>query len=279
MRKFVKTVLIVAAIFILAGAAMIFFAGINGLFLADLIFPTGVQGSQLWQALTGRDEADYLQGIMASDAARIETLRLDIGAGDVTVKPGDDFAVLYGGKERNIRVRQEEGELSVSLNESFRLRDWSNPGKFHKNGRLTLVIPEDYLFRDVTIRQGAGRLVVEGLCSSGSVAVSLNAGLLELSGLQADAAELRLDSGVAKINGYQVETGDIRCDCGSVTLSCAASDAEIRGQVQMDLGSVIINGHRQNGSVDAGFGYALAPYTLNVRCDVGVIRLCTAGAP
>ena len=276
MKKFSKVILIVAAIFIVFGAGLTILAGMNGVWPAELVFPSGISGAQLWRSVTEWGERDYAKGVVNQDGSRVQTLRLQVGAGDVTIKEGEDFAVNYGGKVRNIQVLQNNGELSIRLNDRFHLTDWNSSGKFSKNGRLTLIIPKDYLFQDVVIQQNAGRLTIDGLQIINSASISLDAGVLELKGLQAEDADLNLGSGTVKISDYLATTGLVNCGCGSIILSCAASEAEIQGQVQVELGTVTINGHRQNGTVDAGFGYALAPHELNIKCDVGVIHLCTA---
>ena len=260
----------------LVGLGLTFYAGLSGLLPSELTFPSGIKGGALWQSLQGQAAGDQLPDLPTEGPDAVTSLKLDIGLAKVTIREGERFALIYEGKERHLQVEQEEGLLSIGLKGGWQLADWREPGKYRENLRLTLVVPADYCFQTVAICQDSGILNIQGLEAQGSVTIAMGAGYLSMDDLVTAGADLSLDTGWVKLDNYSGRQGNVSCGWGSVTLACADSSAALQGQVQVDLGDVTIDGRRQSGFVDAGFGYPRAERELDIQCNVGAVNICTA---
>lgn len=275
MKTLFKVVLIIALVLVLLGAGLVAYTAIRGVEIAALMLPDGSNAGELAQLLTddsGRLDLSKELNLNAADP--ISKLRLYAGAGMVQLVSGPEFDIIFSGNERNLRLSNMNGLLLINFNEQTRLRDWLGLGKVNANSRLTVVVPEQYHFDSVDIRIAAGRLLVNDRLNADSVHINVEAGAMTVQALQAQTAQLSIGAGAMLLRGYDVMDGEIDCNCGSVSLR-TADNAELRGRIEVDLGSLVLDERRRGGSLELDFGHIDTARQLNVNCDLGAVEIRT----
>ena len=195
--------------------------------------------------------------------ADVRNLSICVGAADLYIKEGDVFSVQSN--LEHLKVEQEGDELIIEETREF--------GVTVNGAVLTIYVPADAVFENVSITTGAGRLTVEQL-TSGTLDFELGAGDVSIISLIATKAaeidggagritiadgsvqNLNLSMGVGQLNLTSALTGVCQLDLGigqsDITLLGAKDDYKL--EIEKGVGTVIVDGETVTNHESSGTG-------------------------
>lgn len=206
-------------------------------------------------------------------------LDIDLEAANFIVEFGDKLQLETNNE--NIKVTEDYGKLIVKEKH----RNWFK----NRNMDVVLYIPRDYVFENVELETGAGKIEIEAL-SSRRLNFDLGAGNVLIKNLfvgekaeidtgagnftisNGDISNLDLDMGVgkttinSKLNGYS----DIDCGVGEINLNLLDSINNYRFNLDKGIGSVKINNEEISGNT-----YGSGTNVIKIDGGVGSINIST----
>jgi len=219
-----------------------------------------------------------------SVTGEVRDLYIEIPAADLSVKEGDAFWVESNLK--NLKVEEDGGRLSVMDVSKTKISGFS--AKSGETPVLTLYVPAGFVFENVNVSTGAGRLTIDTL-SAETVDFELGAGEVSIGSLSAKKSadieggagritvsggamnDLDLDMGVGELNLTSALSGDCRLDMGvgesNVTLIGSRDDYRL--DIEKGIGSICVDGKNVS---DFGTGGAGAN-EVEITGGVGAINI------
>ena len=156
-----------------------------------------------------------------------------------------------------------------------------------RHNKLTLRLPSDLEFTDVTISLGAGNLEWDSLTTD-SLILDAGAGSITLSNVSAATTDVNLGAGIIDLNHCTLQNasfevgmgelnysgvirGDLAADCGMGSLTFAFIDSEQKHNYSLDgsMGSISIG--------DKGYGGLEYEKTLNNNASSNYELSCSMG--
>lgn len=218
------------------------------------------------------DVKDYS---VSSDA---KSLKIEIGAADLSIKQADEFRVESNLK--NLRVDNNNGVLTIENGKKF--------SGTYKGAVLTLYIPANTVFEEVKVSTGAGELTIDSL-SAGTVDFDFGAGEVTIGTLIAASAanidggageitvsngalrNLDVDMGVGELNLTSALTGNCEFDLGvgesNITVIGNKDDYSL--DIEKGIGNITVDGTGVSNIKSSGNGL----YSIEVSGGVGAINL------
>ena len=219
----------------------------------------------------------------AADASKIKHINIDLGGGEYIIEQSSDnhyFQIVAESSD----TYQYYTENSTFYVIGF---DGSSINCGDRHNKLTLRLPSDLEFTDVTISLGAGNLEWDSLTtdslildagagsitlSNGSAAtkdVNLGAGIIDLNHCTLQNASFEV--GMGELNYSGVIRGDLTADCGMGSLTFAFIDSEQKHNYSLDgsMGSISIG--------DKGYGGLEYEKTLNNNASSNYELSCSMG--
>ena len=182
-------------------------------------------------------------------------ISFSINAGDVTLQTGDQYNIRYEGNDRFVpEVNAEEGIWTVKQ----QLR--KNNFRFHdiRENRIVVTIPVETVL--------------------GSVEFNVNAGDLNISGINADRMSIDADAGDIDLRNGQIGTLKMVANAGDLdiadtgftngSLDLNAGDLKIRNAVFTEL-----SGEMDMGNVEIASAVSLEDASIDLDVDLGDIRI------
>lgn len=218
----------------------------------------GVFGSRI----TGETAVGEMRSFTLSDS--IESLDLELGAAELKIVTGDRFSLESNHKY--LEVKEENNTLNIS--EEKVAFGFSNEGL-----SVVLTVPKDFVFEDVSIEAGAGKVDIDTLRAN-TISLDLGAGQTDIGTLCAltrasintgagkltirdgQIQDLTLDHGVGKLDMTGALTGNCDVDLGvgsaEITLVGTREDYQIR--MDKGLGDATLDGQSMGDGSTYGGG-------------------------
>ncbi len=210
--------------------------------------------------------------------SEIHSLDISINAADFTIEYRDTFGV-----ESNLKylsVREKNGVLTIV--------DEARANKNYSNAKLTLYIPRDTVFDDVSIETGAAKMTAETL-STASLKFRLGAGDVSIKQLNVTSRadieggagaitvaggtlnNLKLGMGVGELNMTAALLGNNELDfgIGESNLTVLGNKGDYRIDIEKGLGSITVDGEKVTDFGTSGNGQ----YSLEIETGVGAVNL------
>lgn len=212
-------------------------------------------------------------------SSEIHSLDISISAADFTIEYGDTFGV-----ESNLKylsVSERNGVLTIVDKKTKGNRNYNN-------AKLTLYIPRDTVFDDVSIETGAAKMTAETL-STASLELKLGAGDVNIEQLnvtsyadiEGGAGEITVSGGA--LNNLELEMGvgelnmtvallgnnDLNFGIGKSNLTVLGSKDDYRIDIEKGLGAVTIDGEKVTDFGTSGNGQ----HSLEIETGVGSVNL------
>lgn len=241
----------------LALAIVLTISIIGGICSAIGLF-AGVFGS----GITGETAVGEMRSFALSDS--IESLDLELGAAELKIVTGDRFSLESNHKY--LEVKMENNTLDIS--EEKVAFGFSNEGL-----SVVLTVPKDFVFEDVSIEAGAGKVDIDTLRAN-TLRLDLGAGQTDIGTLCAltranintgagkltirdgQIQDLTLDHGVGKLDMTGALTGNCDVDLGvgsaEITLVGTREDYQIR--MDKGLGNATLDGQSMGDGSTYGGG-------------------------
>lgn len=206
-------------------------------------------------------------------------LDIDVTSSNITIKVGDTFKVETNNK--NITSKQDNNKLYIKEKK----HNWFSSSK---NTELVVSIPSDFIFDEVAIESGTGKVSIETL-STKKLDLDLGAGKVEIDTLtvleeakidggagemiitSSDIHNLDLDMGVGRLSLTCKLTGTNKIDSGvgEVNLSFLGTLEDYQIKLDKGLGTATLNGKNMNDNTNYGTG----KNTLTIDGGVGSIQV------
>lgn len=187
-----------------------------------------------------------LKRVSVSDDYNI--LDIEVTDADIVIKEGNDFRIEKS--DDNIRVKEIGNKLLIT-EKSYGLLESK------RDSELIVYVPISYLFDEVSIESGAGRVFVDGL-NAKELELDLGTGKVNLNKLNV-SKEMAVDSGAGEViidNGV-INNLELDMGVGRVELNVV-----LRGKNEIDSGI---------GEASLVLGDSSDNYKINVNKGVGKI--------
>ena len=151
----------------------------------------------------------------------VHSLHIQIGAAEVVIKEAENFSL-----ESNLKylsVSDDNGILTIS--------EENNTGVTYTNAFLTLYIPADTVFDDISIMIGAAKMTT-GTLSADRVNLKLGAGDIRIENLSA-TSQSKIEGGAGKITIENGTLQNLQLKMGTGELNLTAS---LTGKSDLCLG-------------------------------------------
>ena len=212
-------------------------------------------------------------------ATEIHSLDIHLNAADFAIEYGDTFGV-----ESNLKylsVTERNGVLTIVDNKTKGNRNYNN-------AKLTLYIPRDTVFDDVSIETGAAKMTAETL-STASLELKLGAGNIKIEQLNVTSHadieggtgeitvaggtlnNLELEMGVGELNMTVALLGnnELNFGIGESNLTVLGSKDDYRIDIEKGLGTVTIDGKTVTDFGTSGNGQ----HSLEIETGIGAVNL------
>ena len=310
MKSFYKNALILSIICIILGLGMTVVGAAKGgidLFRrmvidGELSFSygdnnIGINGDSIGISSNGNDydtdEVYEYEFNVSDDNYTIENLDLSVGATAVWIEYGDTekFQVTIEKSEiggtHSCEVKDNTLYIESSADE---VKNILGDSTFHK---INLVIPKNYVFKEVKLSLGAGNIEGEGL-EAEKILADIGAGNMEIETLKAGKnIEVSVGAGNFEIDEMKAEELKIKCDAGRVyaeeaevkkdiTLTCDAgyvymdikeSQESYNYDLKCSMGSISVGDESYNGHVFSKNIDNQAVRAVKAECNIGAIEI------
>lgn len=199
-------------------------------------FPNGIG----W---VSRDESPAAENIHKTFTG-VTKIDMDLAAGQVEFAEGEgnEIRVDTDGLSQSLGFKcyMEGNELKLTGKKRF-----SGVGNIGK-GKITVYIPRETTFEDVSLSMGAGTLNV-GQIYTKDMSVEIGAGEVIIDKFQADEAEFECGAGSITANGDIRNSADIHCGVGSIVYTAAGREEEYNYDIECGVGEVICGKNTYSG--------------------------------
>ena len=214
--------------------------------------------------------------VKVSDFSRLDLTTSTI---DVTVKPGDEYAVSYHVNEDFIpEITNNNGTLTVKTKKQTGFMFFNFWNSTDEDEYIIITVPENKS-RSLDIESSTADIVIQDLDFSGKIETST--GDITLSNLKADAAlELQVSTGDIYIKNCKLDSLYTEASTGQVNIS----NSEIKGKYQAEtstgditLNSSTVDSVLFNGSTSDIKFQSTVCKNINIETSTGDISLGLKG--
>lgn len=210
---------------------------------------------------------------LAPSNSAITRLEFEIGAGEVEIISGDDFALIYGGgRSRDYFYEHHEGSTWYIGTNDDDWRWWRGWWRVDDNFSLTVVLPRDFVAEYASISLGAGSMAVEQLAAA-ELVLDMGAGSITMGDIRANSADLHVGLGEMQVKRFHADTARLDVGMGSVRAQLRHELEQYRYRAAVGLGSVTVGRNSYSGNADVASGAADAPYFIDISCGLGEVTL------
>lgn len=239
---------------------------------------SGICGAiALLTGMTGRSTAGPMSSYQVS--GDIESLDMEISAAALKIVSGDRFAVESNHKY--LKVRLNEGKLKI---DEEKVMFGASP----EGVTVVLTVPEGFVFEDVDIETGAGKVEIDTL-SANTLSMELGAGSTRIGCLNAatrgnvstgagmlvvedgELNDLSMEIGTGKLELTGRLTGKSRLDfgLGEAELTLLGSREDYQIKFEKGIGSGTLDGNEMSG----GSVYGGGKNRLDIDGGIGALRI------
>ena len=194
----------------------------------------------------------------------VQKLDVELGAGVVTILPGDDFTTTCN-RDGVVTSRLDGHTYEVEMVDT--LAPWT--GKLE----VTITVPRDSVLHELDLSIGAGQMTVKDL-SCETAELDVGAGQMTLENV-ACTGKLDIDLGVGqlKYQGSVSGKADIECDMGEVKLAIPRP-ADFGYRVECSMGTVKLGDEKRfSGMSNTVSEHEDAATFFDIECGMGSVKV------
>lgn len=293
MKRFLKVILILAAVFGAAGLGLTAGGAAMGATMGDVsVLDQGVK--QLLNVLDDREsvidpdedmdeiEDDFQtdaesavneKGVLADnadssaytktyEAAAVSDLSCDLRYEELVLKTWneDKVQVKVTGKDHDrVKISNDNGSLTIASSQKVR------------NRSVEIFCPENLNFQKIKLQMGAGTIELDGDFKADQMEVNVGAGTLENSGsLDVKEADFTVGVGTADIGELQVEKLNGSCGMGNMDLVLAGKAADYNYELKCGLGNLEVDDSQETSITSGNKQITNDSATKNIKLDCGM---------
>ncbi len=204
-------------------------------------------------------KADVQQTI---DSAEITKLDIDLGASTLKILPSEDQYFYASVDSSGTCQAYSDAELLCVK---------------ATTGDVTLYIPKDYSFDQVSITVGAGEISGASAFRAAELIVELAAGEINLSNVEAEHLDTAVGAGSLTFAGNILQSVDARCSMGDLTLWLTGTETDFNYDAEVTAGEITIDEKSLGGISQKCQINNDASKNAKVKCSLGNIDISFAG--
>lgn len=178
----------------------------------------------------------------------LKELIINTDYANVSVSRGDKLSVSFSLPEKLVpKVEFSNGRLTIeSPKNNVTLLPFGGKRDYY----ISLTLPEDTESDRVTVELDAGNLNIDGL-NSKSVAIEVDAGNVNLNNCSSQTLGVELDAGNLEMTGCTIHSINAELDAGNILAKdCVIED----GSCETDLGNIDLSGDIGNVNMKTSLG-------------------------
>ncbi len=293
MKRFLKVILILAAVFGAAGLGLTAGGAAMGATMGDVgVLDQGVK--QLLNVLDGResviapeedmaeleddfqadaenavnekgvltDNADSSAYTKVYEASAVSDLSCDLRYEELVLKTWneDKVQVKVTGKDHNrVKINNDNGSLTIASSQKVR------------NRSIEIFCPKNLNFQKIKLQMGAGTIQLDGDFKADQMEVNVGAGTIENSGsLDIKEADFTVGVGTADISELQVENLKGSCGMGDMELTLTGKAADYNYELKCGLGNLEVDDSQETSITSGNKRITNEGATKNIKLDCGM---------
>ena len=293
MKRFLKVILILAAVFGAAGLGLTAGGAAMGATMGDVgVLDQGVK--QLLNVLDGResviapeedmaeleddfqadaenavnekgvltDNADGSAYTKAYEASAVSDLSCDLRYEELVLKTWNEakVQVKVTGKDHNrVKISNDNGSLTIASSQKVR------------NRSVEIFCPENLNLQKIKLQMGAGTIELDGDFKAEQMEVNVGAGTIENSGsLDIKEADFTVGVGTADISELQVENLKGSCGMGDMELTLTGKAADYNYELKCGLGNLELDDSQETSITSGNKQITNEGATKNIKLDCGM---------
>ena len=243
-------------------------------------------------------------GTTSMESNNVKNINIDVEYGEIIIQRGNTDKIdiqTTNIHEEMFKAAVDGDTLKVRYKKGF---TFFNFGLFGKNSKIVITLPEDSVYENVDIDNGAGAMRISNF-EAKKIDIDNGVGELKLENIIAEdkmdletgtgemsidtltCGTLKIESGVGEVNAKNVKCGDIKTSsgvgsfrfdgriegdadisngCGEIRMNLTGSSADYGFKVDSGIGQVRVNG---NTPVQT----SSAKYTFKVSTGIGEVRI------
>ncbi len=217
----------------------------------------------------------------AFDSNGITKLDIELGACELQLLPSEDqyfYAHVDGAGTCQVYPDNEtlcmKAVSAASVGASLGLdTNEINLDLKAPTGAVTLYIPKDFHFEEVTLSLGAGEITGEAAFTADQLEVELAAGEITLSNLEVAKLDAEVGAGVLNFAGNVLKSVNAECGMGDLTIELTGAKADFNYDVEVAAGEVTIGNESFGGVAGERKIDNNASKDVNVECAMGNIEI------
>lgn len=202
--------------------------------------------------------------------SNIREIEGEVFAGNIVVKAvdGSEITVETEGVSERLGFSSYEKEGTLYLKTKENLKEWSGMNV----GTITVSIPKDMIFEEVSLDIGAGKLEVESVCAD-SFSVEAGAGEVDILYFDARDAEINCGAGSVTACGRATEEMDVDCGIGQVSLTLDGCEEDYNYDISCGVGEIVCGDKSYSGIGHDDYVNHGAKKEMDIECGVGQIHI------
>ena len=295
MKRFLKVILILAAVFGAAGLGLTAGGAAMGATMGDigaldngitqilhiLDHKDGWDEENSEAAMDGQDEdlvadaekavnekgvlidnADGSAYTKAYEASGVSDLSCDLKYEELVLKTWNEAKVqvkVTGKNHNRVKISNDNGSLRIASNQKVR------------NRSVEIFCPENLSFQKIKLQMGAGTIELDGDFKADQMEVNVGAGTLENSGsLDVKEANFTVGVGTADISEIQTEKLNGSCGMGNMDLTLAGKAADYNYELKCGLGNLEVDDSQETSITSGNKQITNEGATKNIKLDCGM---------
>ena len=293
MKRFLKVILILAAVFGAAGLGLTAGGAAMGATMGDVsVLDHGItqvlrvlDHEDSWEVEDSEEDMDELEddfqaaaesavtekGVLVGsadssaytkvyEASAVSDLSCDLRYEKLVLKTWneDKVQVKVTGRDHNrVKISNDNGSLRIASNQKVR------------NRSVEIFCPENLSFQKIKLQMGAGTIELDGDFKAGQMEVNVGAGTIENSGsLNIKEADFTVGVGTADISELQVENLKGSCGMGDMELTLKAADYNY--ELKCGLGNLELDDSMETSITSGNKQITNEAAVKNIKLDCGM---------
>lgn len=291
MKRFLKVILILAAVFGAAGLGLTAGGAAMGATMGDVsVLDHGItqvlrvlDHEDSWEVEDSEEDMDELEDdfqaapesavILAGsadssaytkvyEASAVSDLSCDLRYEKLVLKTWneDKVQVKVTGRDHNrVKISNDNGSLRIASNQKVR------------NRSVEIFCPENLSFQKIKLQMGAGTIELDGDFKAGQMEVNVGAGTIENSGsLNIKEADFTVGVGTADISELQVENLKGSCGMGDMELTLTGKAADYNYELKCGLGNLELDDSMETSITSGNKQITNEAAVKNIKLDCGM---------
>lgn len=203
-----------------------------------------------------------------ADFNNIQELEIEVTRLTVNVEKYDGTTVKVEPQDveenLNLQYYEDNGTLKVETRTTLHGLGESD------NGVVTIYIPQDLKFTEVSVDVGDGSFNSDGIIA-GSLDVEVGAGQAIVTNFTANELNAQCGAGKIELSGIANGDADIEVGVGSITYETSGTEKDYNYDIQCDIGNVKVGAESYSGLGTEKKVVNGAPKEMDISCGVGEI--------